>query len=320
MIKAACIGTGGISGVHLKYLKSQKDVSIAGLCDINPASLKKRVDEFGGEPFSDFRTMIDKVKPDAVWLCTPPQVRGEPLLLCAKKGIPVMCEKPVEREVKNAREINASLKRLKAKVQVGYVLRAMPIVANLQKAMADDKIHFIQSMYCCDMALARTFPAWFFDKKISGGALIDQATHNLDLIRVLMGEVAGVSGFASNPVTAKKGKYTIDETISLSYLFKSKAVGGHLHSWVGDTWRIEMMLSGEKRKYYMNIFGGTLDIEEKGKQTHFENGSRPLHDHENELFLAMVRSGKWNNNMCTYEEGLRTLELTIESDRVLVIS
>ena len=105
MIKAGFIGTGGISGVHLQFLKSRSDVEIAALCDANSENLKKRQDEFGGEGFDDFNVMLEKADLDAVWICTPPKVRREPLIACANKRIPVFCEKPVERSEDRGREL-----------------------------------------------------------------------------------------------------------------------------------------------------------------------------------------------------------------------
>lgn len=52
----------------------------------------KRQGEFGGEAFADFHEMLDRCAPDAVWLCTPPAIRREPLLACADRKIPVFCE------------------------------------------------------------------------------------------------------------------------------------------------------------------------------------------------------------------------------------
>lgn len=315
MIRVACIGVGNISPVHLNYLRARKDVEIAALCDIQPETLERRLKEYGGAGFANFNVMLDSVQLDAVWLCTPPQVRREPLLACARRGIPVMSEKPVERDLAKAKAIARDLKKLNARVQVGYVFRSLPTLQRLREAMADDKIHVIQSFYGCGVSLDMSLPAWFYEKALSGGALIDQATHNLDLLRLLMGEVAQVRGLASNPVKRKKGKYTIDEVLTLSFLFKSRAAGSHTHTWVGDAWRNEILLIGEKRLYRLHP-GSSLTIEEGGtKHEYRESGS--IYHHENARFLEMVTSGDWSRNPSTYEDGVKTLALTLECDEAL---
>ncbi|MBA4387574.1 MAG: hypothetical protein C0404_06305 [Verrucomicrobia bacterium] len=316
-IRVACVGVGNISPVHLDYLRSRSDVEICALCDIRDEQLRKRQAQYGGQIFSDYGELIKVAKPDALWLCTPPQVRRDPLLACAERGIPVFCEKPVERDPAKANRIARELKRRKAKVQVGYVFRSMPTVLKLADEIKDDKIHLVQSLYGCGVSLSMNLPAWFYDKKLSGGALIDQATHNLDLLRRLLGEVSEVRGVASNPVHGKKKGYTIDETLSLGFVFKSGAVGGHVHTWVGDKWRNEVVLSGEKRLYRIDLGKGVLTVEEGGTTTTRTQNQAKMYEHENKVFLDMVRSGGWSRNPCEFEDAVKSLELTLACDKAV---
>ncbi|MDD2710480.1 MAG: Gfo/Idh/MocA family oxidoreductase [Verrucomicrobiae bacterium] len=333
MLKTAFIGVGGISGVHLNHLKTRKDVKIAALCDMNEQNLDKRQKEFGGERYTDFRLMLDEVKPDAVWLCTPPLVRGGPLIECARRRIPVFCEKPVERDVVRARKIASTLARLKARVQIGYVFRTQAMVQLFKKASADDKIHVLQSFYGCGVSLNMALPAWFYEKEKSGGALVDQATHNLDLLRYLFGEVREILGAAENPVHKKKKGYTVDEALSMTLRFEDGAVGSHLHTWVGDAWRNEIMLSGEKRLYRLLLGKRRLVVEgpdaalkpikKMFRGPRGPNGELVFEDkgnfygYENDIFLDQVKSGKWGENPSDYADGLKSLELTVACDKAV---
>jgi predicted dehydrogenase len=320
MIRVAFIGTGGISAAHLRYLKTRKDVQIVGLCDIREDNWKRRQAEFGGEGFSDFNRMLDHVKPDAVWLCTPPQVRHEPLVACAERKIPAFCEKPVHRTLGAAQDAAAALRERNARVQVGYVFRSMPTVERLKKAMAGDSVYLAQSFYGCPMSVTRSMAAWFFDKAVSGGALIDQATHNFDLLRMLMGEVAEVKGLASNPMEPKQTGYTIDEVIALGFRFASGAVGGHTHTWVGDAWRNELLLSGKKRLYRLDLGRGTLTVEEGSDQWSFRQNQAQMYEHQNARFLDMVSSGDWSRNPCTFDDGVASLDLTLRCDHAVSVA
>lgn len=318
MKRVGFIGTGGISNVHLRYLASRDDIEISALCDINEENLKKRQKEYGGQCFNDFHDMFAKIDLDAVWICTPPQIRQDPLIACAEKGIPVFCEKPLERDLDKAQETYQKLKAHNDKIQVGYVFRSIPLVKTLQAEMADDNIHLIQSFYGCNVSLTMGLPEWFYEKKLSGGALIDQATHNLDLLRMLIGDVNKITGTASNPVHTKKDGYTIDEAISLSFIFENGTIGSHIHTWVGDGWRNEIFLSGEKRFYRLNLGKGTLTIEEGTSQKILKPTQGPIHDYQNEIFVDMLNSGNWQNNPCNYLEGMKSLELTLGSDQALI--
>jgi predicted dehydrogenase len=315
MIRAGFIGVGGISRSHLAFLATRADVRIEALCDPSPENLSRRRAEFGGAGFESFEAMLDAVPLDAVWICTPPQVREGPLLACARKGIPVFCEKPVERSEESGRAIAGALAKLNARVQVGYLFRSLPVISRLRQEMQGDQVHLVQSFYGCGVSLNRSLPQWFYDKALSGGALGDQATHDLDLLRCLFGEVTEVVGLARNPVGKKGAGYTVDEVLSVSFAFRNGIVGSHVHTWIGDDWRNEMHLSGERRYYHLDLTRGTLVVNEGPDTRSFAQGSTSLYSYENEIFLRQVESGDWSGNPCDFADGLKTLELTHACDR-----
>ena len=317
MLSVGMIGTGGISKAHLDYLKTRTDVSIAALCDVRADSLERRVKEFGGTGYHDFRAMLDGNRLDAVWLCTPPEVRRDPLLACAERHVPVFCEKPVERDEGRGEEIARELERQQARVQVGYVFRSVPSVLKLRGLLKDDAIHAVQSVYACDKGLVRDLPPWFYDRELSGGPLIDQATHNFDLLRRLLGEVAAVRGLARNPVGKKEPGYTIDEAIALSFAFESGLVGSHIHTWLADAWRNEIVLSGEKALYRIDLNKGKVTKECGAETLVFQQDGRRIFEYEDEVFLKQVETGDWAENPSDYRDGLKTLKLTLACNRAI---
>jgi len=215
------------------------------------------------------------------------------------------------------------------------VFRSVPAAQATRKVISEDKIHLVHSFYTCPVSLTMGLPKWFYDKAKSGGALIDQATHNLDFLRYLFGEVSEARGTARNPVHKKKPGYTIDETLGLILTFRSGIVAAHTHTWVGDTWRNEMTFSGEKNFYRLNLNSGFMACEKPVKVTgklaggkvkkpvpgtasfQFQQDSRSIYDYQNELFLKQVATGNWKSNPSDYSDGLKTLELTHVCDRAL---
>jgi predicted dehydrogenase len=317
MIRAGIIGTGIISGTHLGYLSGRTDVKIEAVCDTSAESRDKAAAQHGARAFDNFETMLTQAGLDAVWLCTPPQVREAPLVACARRKLPVFCEKPVERSVERAAAITRALRELDARVQVGYVFRSMPLVARLRDEVSDDTIRVAQSWYGCPISRTMSLPPWFYDKSLSGGALADQATHNFDLLRCLFGEVEQVVGIARNPVHPKAPGYTVDECISIGLAFRSGLVCSHAHTWAGDAWHNELYLGGEKRRYRVDLTRGTLLVEEGSRSWSFEQTGPGMYTYENEAFLSQVASGDWSRNPCSYEDGCHTLKLTQACERAV---
>jgi len=314
-VRVGFVGVGGISDVHLAYLQTRQDVEIVAMADPNSTNLNQHVQKYGGKGYADYRDLLKKERLDAIWICTPPQIREEPILESVDRGLAVFCEKPVARSLEQAQKIAVELeKREGALIQIGYVFRAMPIIEALKQAIVDDTIRLVQSFYGSPMSRTMELPAWFYEKEKSGGGLVDQATHNLDLFRYVVGEIPRVKGFADNPAHPKEPGYTIDELISLSFEFENGSLGSHLHTWLGDKWRNEMVFIGEKRMYRIDIWAGELEIEEEWETRSSRQDMDKMYHYENERFLEMVQAKDPALNICSFEEGLRTLELVLRCD------
>lgn len=310
MIRAGFIGTGGISKAHLDVLKTWQHVDIVALCDVNADNLQERVKEFGGKGYTDYREMLEKCVLDAIWMCTPPEVRREPLIACAKYGIPVFCEKPVAQNVRIGTEIEQELQDLGARVQVGYVFRSIPAVHKLREILKNDTIHAVHSSYICNVSLNGSLRPWFYDKELSGGPLVDQATHNFDLLRLLFGEIDTVHGIACNPRRKKESGYTIDEVITLAFAFESGILGCHIHSWLGDTWRNVIVMTGEKGLYTIDLNLGEVISQSDSETVIYRQENRRIFIYENEVFLKQVESGDWSDNPSDFCDALQSLKVT----------
>ena len=130
----------------------------------------------------------------------------------------------------------------------------------------------------------------------------------------MFGEVVEVAGLASNPRLKKEPGYTIDETIGVTFIFESGMLGTHTHTWVGDAWRNELNFSGEKRHYRVDMWEGTITVLEGNERRIIKTSEKGMYSYENELFLDMVKSGDWSGNICTYGDGLKTLEMTLAAN------
>jgi hypothetical protein len=75
-----------------------------------------------------------------------------------------------------------------------------------------------------------------------------------------------------------------------------------------------MVIHGEKRVYRINLAKGILTVEDGGAvRTHDQDQSTMYH-FENKVFLDMVATGDWSKNPSDYEDGMKSLELTLLCD------
>jgi predicted dehydrogenase len=95
-LKSAVIGTGAISKEHLSFLAKSEHAHLASVCDLSKASAKYAAQRFGAEStYTNYRQMLDEVKPDVVHILTPPHTHKQIAKDCLEAGVHVFCEKPI---------------------------------------------------------------------------------------------------------------------------------------------------------------------------------------------------------------------------------
>ena len=100
MKKAAIIGLGDISGIHIGAIRQNPEITLAAVCDIDEAA-KERAPE--NVPFyTDVREMIERERPDVVHVCLPHYLHVPVSCEAAEMGVHVFCEKPVAMNTKEA--------------------------------------------------------------------------------------------------------------------------------------------------------------------------------------------------------------------------
>ena len=90
MKKAAVIGLGDISKIHIPVIEANPDITLCAVCDNNP-ELKETAPE-GAAFYTDYREMAEKEKPDCVHVCLPHYMPYPVTKELAEMGCNVFCE------------------------------------------------------------------------------------------------------------------------------------------------------------------------------------------------------------------------------------
>ncbi|MEZ4656520.1 MAG: Gfo/Idh/MocA family oxidoreductase [Caldilineaceae bacterium] len=74
-IRVAIIGAGGIGGTHLRAYGAWESLcQVVGIADVQLLAAQEKAAEAGCLAFADYVQMLDEVQPDAVSICTPPNL------------------------------------------------------------------------------------------------------------------------------------------------------------------------------------------------------------------------------------------------------
>ena len=191
------IGYGGIAGWHKTALDNCQDLGkIVGGADINAEQQKKFQEETKSPTFVDYREMLDKTKPQAVVVCTPPSVRLDIVNECLDRGIAMLFEKPLAHTVESAQQIVEKVNKSDIVCATGFCHRFNPGINRIKELFTDgtlgEPIEFINYFV---FSSPQSRESWRTDINISGGGcLIDNGNHSVDIFRYLFGSIRNVSG------------------------------------------------------------------------------------------------------------------------------
>lgn len=196
MIKAAILGLGDISFVHLDAIASNPEIELVAVCDLNE-ELKSRAPE--GVPFyTDYREMMRAQRPDVVHVCLPHHLHYPVSKDLVEMGVNVFCEKPVALNTAQAEEF-AALETAHPEVKIGICLqnRLNETTVELKRRVDSGEYGRVTGI--------RGFVPWYRPPeyyavkpwrgtwaKAGGGTMINQSLHTLDLMYYLGGDVERV--------------------------------------------------------------------------------------------------------------------------------
>ena len=197
-MRVGLIGTGAISYKHAQAYKNI-GYRVTVCTDINHESGRKFAAEWGAEFVPTYEQVCRHPNVDYVDLCTFPDFRLEPLRICAETGKHIQVQKPISTNLEAAREMAAVA--AKAGITLGVVS---------QHRFDDSSIFVAQAIQ--DGRLGRILQAdayvkWYrspayYSRPIKGswdveggGALINQAVHQVDVLLWLIGPVTEVFGY-----------------------------------------------------------------------------------------------------------------------------
>ena len=338
MLKVCIIGCGGIGHYHFGHLVQFKDIiSLEGFCDLKIERAEFYAEKAGsGKAYSCYKTMIDEVKPDAVFICVPPYCHGEIENYLIDRHIHFFVEKPLALDMEMGRQILKRVKEEKIITAVGFQCRYDMISDPLKDFTKKNEVVYIN----CTRFGGVPGAEWWKDKKLSGGQLVEQTIHQLDYIRYTYGEPDTVFSMNAKGFVNEVEGYDTDD-ISVSVVrFKSGAlatVATGCYSQTGDAYDSKTTYSTRDKRLdmylldHIDIFGevpaeeeaavgdlvikgdGGFSAKSKEKQTYKHEGdSGILCDR---TFLEAVISGDDSKIRSPYEDGLKSVEFALACNK-----
>ena len=242
-MRVGIVGTGAIANLHARAYRNI-GWQVRACTDINPEAAKKFGATHGTEVLPDYAAVCRHPEVDLVDLCTFPDVRLEPLRLAAAAGKHVQVQKPIATNLLTAREM------IDTATQAGVVLgvvsqhRFDDCSRFLEKALPAGRLG---TLLQCDAYVKWYRSEEYYSRPIKGswateggGALINQAIHQVDLLRWLAGPVAELSAVWQ---LGAAHKIESEDVVNALMRYRSGATGVIQAStafWPGYSERVEL--------------------------------------------------------------------------------
>lgn len=233
-IRIAVVGTGDVATTHAAALTAPGPVAveIVAAADTDRA----RLDAFRAEyrtpdGYQDIDELLERARPDLVYLCTPPGLHRDQALACLRAGVSVLAEKPPALSLRELDEIAAAASgppwfatvfqhrfgegqvRLKALADAGLLGR--PLLAVCHTTWFRDQTYF-------DVPWRGR---WDTE---GGGPTMGHGIHQMDMLVDLLGDWTEVRA-----VTRTQARRTETEDVSLAHVtFAGGAVASVVNSVV----------------------------------------------------------------------------------------
>jgi len=222
MKNIALIGCGRISNRHIEAIEEHPDLQITVACDLDITKARAVAERTGAKVTTN---MLDLDGVDIASVLTPSGLHPRHTIDIAEKtDVPmIVTEKPISLTVREALELFDRTEKAGKRLLPVYQNRYNPLVSYMRDIIREGKLgkvyHFI-----CNVLWNRNDDyfniGWHGTKELDGGVLYTQASHYVDMLHFLFGEIDSYSGLGGS-----QRNMEVYDSLAAVLRFKNGTVG-----------------------------------------------------------------------------------------------
>jgi predicted dehydrogenase len=312
--RVGIVGSGWVAAVHQRVLMGFEDVEVVGIAARNQEAAGPLAGAAGARVYPDYRSMLDQLELDAVFLCLPPHVACEPALAVADRGIALFAEKPLGLDEDFPARIAASIREHNVVSCVGYQWRYLEAVDRARDLLKGRPPQLVVGAWLGETPAAK----WWTRADQSGGQIVEQATHIFDLARYLAGEMEPTAAVGHRVPRPAYPESDILDVTQTSVRFASGALGSFsTTSLLPGPHRVGLDIVSDGMALTLDVLDHRLTVR-LGKETMTlasHSGFEMPYQLQNRAFIDAVQ-GKPNRIRSPYDDALLTHRLTLAASRL----
>ncbi len=210
-IKVGVVGTGFIGPAHVEALRRLPNVEVAALCEVNIDLARQKAEQMGIERPYTFEDLLKQEDISCIHICTPNFLHYSQSKAALEAGKHVVCEKPLAKDLHEAKELVSLAAKSGLVNAVHFNLRYYPL-ARQMKTMREKgelgEVYSVIGSYLQDWLFYDTDYNWRLEPDKSGNsrAIADIGSHLMDILEYITGlkTVAVMADFNTIHKTRKK--------------------------------------------------------------------------------------------------------------------
>lgn len=225
-IKCAIIGCGRIALKHFEAIEQHNDaLELSAVCDIDLEIAQRSAAENNCAAFQSLSVLLEENDAELIILCTPSGLHARQTVLCAEAGKHVMTEKPMATRWQDGIKMVNACDTAGVELFVVKQNRRNTTLQLLKNTISKKRFGKI---YMVQVNVFWTRPQEYYDQakwrgtwEFDGGALMNQASHYIDLLDWLIGPVKSVQSM----IGTLARDIEVEDTAVMNIHWRSGALG-----------------------------------------------------------------------------------------------
>lgn len=194
-LRVGVLGTGGIAARHAAAVAAVDGLELVAATSRSFETAQAFSARHGGTAYEQLDWMLGEAELDLLIVALPPGAHGGEVEKAAAAGVNLLVEKPISLDLGQARAMVEASERVVA--ACGFMYRFGGAVERWDALAAAGKTgiagHFSGSFHCNAL-----HAPWWRERKMSGGQMVEQLIHIVDLARSSLGMPSSVVARATN--------------------------------------------------------------------------------------------------------------------------
>lgn len=225
-VRIAVVGCGRIAANHFKAIEAHRqDLELVAVCDTDAATLRTAQESQRAAGYASLPELLRGAEADLVSLCTPSGLHPQQAILAARAGRHVMTEKPMATRWSDGLQMVRECDEADVHLLVVKQNRRNTTLQLLKRAL--EKRRFGR-VYMVTINVFWSRPQAYYDSakwrgtwEFDGGALMNQASHYVDLVDWLIGPVESLQAY----VGTLARNIQVEDTATVGVRWRSGALG-----------------------------------------------------------------------------------------------